>query len=63
MYSVPSAFGGEDFFGDNGYVGSSVDSVFGGQDFYGANGTRGASFDAIFGGGQDFIFDDDPFSE
>ena len=58
MYSVPSALGGEDFYGDKGYMGSSFNSAFGGQDFVGVDGSRGASFDALFRGGQDFIFDD-----
>jgi len=60
IHSVPSAFGGEDFYDDDGtFVGYSVPSAFGGSDFYGVNGETGYSVPSAFGG-SDYQFDDAP---
>lgn len=46
-----SAFGGSDFYDENGnYVGSSVPGIGGGEDYYGSNGTTTYTVDGILGG-------------
>ncbi len=59
IYGVENAFGGSDYFDENGQlVGSSVPGIGGGEDFYGNDGTTGHSVDSVFGNGQDIYFSD-----
>lgn len=59
IYGFDSAFGGQDFYDDNGsYVGSTVPGIGGGEDFYGADGSFGYSVDSALGNGQDIYFSD-----
>lgn len=59
IYGFDSAFGGQDFYDENGYyVGSSAPGIGGGEDYFGADGTTGYSVDSVLGNGKDFYFSD-----
>ena len=56
IYSVPSVFGGEDFYGSDGSRAYSVRNPLGGEDIHGD--ISGFTIDSPFDG-SDFFMDDD----
>lgn len=59
IYGIESAFGGSDFYDENGnHVGYSVPGIGGGEDYYWDDGSTGYSVDSIIGNGQDYFGSD-----
>ena len=58
IYSIQSAFGGSDFYDENGnHVGYSVPGIGGGEDFFWDNGETGYTVDSAING-QDYYGSD-----
>ena len=59
IYGIESAFGGSDFYDENGnHVGYSVPGIGGGEDYFWDNGETGYTVDSVIGNGQDYYGSD-----
>ena len=55
IYRVGSAFGGSDFYDENGnHIGYSVPGIGGGEDYFFDNGETGYTVDSVIGNGEDY---------